>query len=228
MHLLACLFTLVLAAPAMAGGEPLSYDRVSLSASAEREIANDIQVVVLRAQAEGDDTAALAREVNRRVRRAVDRAKAVPGVEVQTLDYQTRPVYRQQNLVAWRVSHAVRLESRDSTSLSGLLAELQEGLNLVSLDYTVSPEARQQAEKSLMAEALALFRQRADDIVDQLERPGYRIVHIDINTSSDGGRPPMMRAMAMESANADSAPVLEAGKQRLQVDVRGTIELRVE
>lgn len=228
MPVLACLFTLLLAAPAVAGGEPLTYDRISLSASAEREIANDIQVVVLRAQAEGRDTAALARDVNRRVRQAVDRAKGVAGVEVQTLDYQTRPVYRQQNLVAWRVSHAVRLESRDSTTLSALLAELQEGLNLVSLNYTVSPEARQQAEEALMAKALALFRQRAAAIVGQLQRPGYRIVHIDINTSSNGGRPPMMRAMAMEGAKADSAPVLEAGKQRLQVDVRGTIELRVE
>lgn len=227
-HLSIALLLTLAALPAAAGDAPLTYDRISLSASAEREIGNDTLVVVLRAMAEGEDPARLAEDVNDRVRWAVDQAKAAGGVEVQTSGYQTHPVYRQQQLVAWRVSHGVRLESRDSTALSELLAELQQRLSLVSMDYHVSAAARREAEGALMGEALELFRERAQRVTEQLQRPGYRLVQLDINTSSEGQRPPMLRAMAMESARADSAPVIEAGKQRVQVSVHGTIELKLQ
>ena len=228
MRIIPALFLMALTLPAAADGENVTYDRVALSVSAEEEVPNDTQVVVLRAQAEGRDSADLAREVNRRIRWGVDKAQAQEGIEVQTVDYRTQPVYREQNLTGWRVSHAMRLESTDSAVLATLLEALQERLGLVSMSYEVSPAARRAAEEALIAEALERFRARAALVTSRLERPGYRIVRLDINTASREPQPPVMRTMAMESARSDAAPVVEAGKQRVEVSIQGTIELRVE
>lgn len=228
MRIIPALVLMALTLPAAADGENVTYDRVALSVSAEEEVPNDTQVVVLRAQAEGRDSADLAREVNRRIRWGVDKAQAQEGIEVQTVDYRTQPVYREQNLTGWRVSHAMRLESTDSAVLATLLEALQERLGLVSMSYEVSPAARRAAEEALIAEALERFRARAALVTSRLERPGYRIVRLDINTASREPQPPVMRTMAMESARSDAAPVVEAGKQRVEVSIQGTIELRVE
>ena len=55
-------------------------------------------------------------------------------------------------------------------------------------------------------------------------QPGYRLVEMNINTTGHTPRPPQVRAMAMETQSA--APVLEAGTQRVEVRINGTIELK--
>ena len=110
---------------AWADEQPLTYDRISLSASASVQVENDTLVAVLYAQREGRDPAKLADEVNQHVRWAVDQAKQAAGITLKTLDYHTSPVYRDGKLSAWRVRQSIRLESTDSAQLSTLIGALQ-------------------------------------------------------------------------------------------------------
>lgn len=210
--------------PLVADERPLTYDRVDLSVSASAEVENDTLVAVLYAQREGQDAGELASAVNADVAWAVDRAKKTPGIKVQTLAYRTDPIYRKQLLSGWRVRQSLRLESLDGPKLSKLVGTLQQRLALTNISYMISPDGRQEAEGKLISEAISRFKARARQVVSELERPGYRLVHMGVNTAGMPHRPQPMRGMAMEMA-APVAPTLEAGTQRVQVTVSGTIEL---
>jgi predicted secreted protein len=220
---LTLLLSLGLCAAQAADQAPPSYDRVSLSASAAQEVENDTLVAVMYAQREGNDATRLAREVNKQVTQAVDRAKTIPAVKVQTLEYSTSPVYRKQTLSGWRVRQSIRLESRDAAALSQLIGELQEQLGVSSITYTVSPELRRQVEDGLIAEAITAFNDRAAMIAEQMKRGGYRLVEMNINNSGYQPRPMPMRTMAL--AEAADAPTLEAGTRQVEVRITGSIEL---
>ena len=79
---------------AAAGQAEMTYERVNLSVSAEQQVDNDTLVAVMSAQQEGNDPSRLAKEINQRIQQAVGRAKEIPDIRVQTLGYQTSPVYK--------------------------------------------------------------------------------------------------------------------------------------
>ena len=213
-----------LAPVAAAGDTPLTYDRVSLQAAASAEVGNDILVAVLFAQREGDNAQELAAEVNSAIAWGLEIAKGQSEVKVQTLDYNTAPVYDKQRLTGWRVSQQLRLRSENAGALGELIGRLQERLAVRSLDYRLSPDKRSAAERQLVVEAIASFKRRAGLVAEQFGRPDYRVVDLQVNTGSEPVRMRSVRAAAM-SAEAAVAPVLEAGTQRVEVHVSGTIEL---
>jgi len=213
-------------APSAFAEEAPTYDRVSFSASAIQDVENDILVAELFAQAEGPEASSLASDVNERVSRAVEEAKAIEGIKVETLDYQTHPVYRNKRVDGWSVSQAIRLESSDGDKLSDLIGSLQQNLSVRSVGYEVSPRRREIVEDDLRADAIAKFRESAQRITEAFGKRDYRLVQV--NVSSGGFAPPprvyASRAMAMEAAPAP--PTLESGTQEIRVEVSGTIELR--
>lgn len=217
----------LLAPTAIAGTTMPTYNRIQLGESARAEVENDLLVAVLFAQAEGREAATPADEVNRLIDWAVNLAKSHPEVKVQTLNYQTQPVYTKDKIRAWRVRQSLRLESRDSRVLGDLVGQLQESLQMESLSYQVSDELRRSHTESLTTTALQRFEARARHIAKTLGRSGYRIVQIRID---DAHRPPMpvARGMMFEAAMADAAPAparIEAGTSEITVSVSGEIEL---
>ncbi len=223
-HGLFLLAGLALGPVAGAGDTPLTYDRISLQAGASAEVGNDILVAVLFAQREGDNAQELASEVNSAIAWGLEIAKGRPEVQVQTLDYSTAPVYDKQRLTGWRVSQQLRLRSENAGALGELIGQLQERLAVRSIDYRLSPDKRSSAERQLVVEAIASFKRRAGLVAEQFERPDYRLVDLQVSTGSEPIRMRSARAVAM-SAEATVAPVLEAGTQRVEVHVSGTIEL---
>jgi len=181
-------------------------------------------VSVLYAQEEGNNPSLLSQEVNRAITAAVDKAKRKSAIKVQTLDYNTQPIYRNQVLSGWRVRQSIRLESRNAAELSQLIGDLQKQLGVSSIAYAISPERKRESEETLIAKAIAAFRKRAKMIASEMGHDDYRLVNMNVNTSGIAPRPQSMRAMAMQ---ADAAPpTLEAGSRRVEVNINGTIELK--
>ena len=227
-HGLKTLLLLVAAChPAWAGEQPLTYDRINLSASASAEVENDILVAVLYSQREGSDTTKLADAVNRDVEWAVQRAKQTPGVSIRTLDYSTNPVYRDGKLTAWRLRQSIRLESDDPARLSRLIGTLQERLAVQSIIPDVSPRSRQRAEDGLISEAILAFTTRAAMVAETLDRKEYRLVRLDVNTRDTPVQPFPARGRVMAMEAAPAPPVLEPGTRKVHVTVTGTIELQL-
>jgi len=218
-----------LIATAMAHDNPPLYDQVNLSVSVEKKIANDTLVAVVYAQSEGQQQAIVADEVNKQMKWALAAAKSVSAVQAQTLNYNTSPIYQNQNrrITGWRARQSLRLESTDSESITKLLGQLQQRLGVESVQYTVSKQARAAAEDDLITRGIAAFQARADLIASASKRSGYRLARMDVGNSAHHRPTMQMRGAAMmESAAAvRSAPSIEAGEQTLTVNVSGTVEL---
>ncbi|MDX1562366.1 MAG: SIMPL domain-containing protein [Gammaproteobacteria bacterium] len=207
------------------------YDRVDLSATAEREVENDTLIAIVYAEVEDNDQSDAADQVNRAISWAADQARRIAGVDLQTMQYNTRPVYASgsRRITGWIARQSLRLESQDAEALSELLGTLQERVAIQSTSYALSKEARDAAEEALIAEALARFNARAALIARELDRRGHRIVRISIGTS--GAFPMMYQETIVTGARlrADvAAPTVEAGVQTVSVSVNGTIELDAE
>ncbi|MCG8427547.1 MAG: SIMPL domain-containing protein [Chromatiales bacterium] len=224
--------TLLVLSTTVIAEETPRYDRINLSVEASEEVDNDTLVAVLYAREEGANAEQISRQVNQRISAAVAEAKKIKGVKVQTLDYSTQPIYGKGSfsnapkLSGWRVQQSIRLESKESATLSRLVGDLQKTLAVNSISYTVSPERRKTAQDKMISAAIKNFKQRATLISKEMERSGYRLVSMSINTSGFAPPPYMMRGMAKAEMMSDAAPTLEAGTQRIQVSINGMIELQ--
>lgn len=217
---------LSLLAGAALAQQPPTYDRVDLSASAEREVGNDLLVAVVFAEVEDNDQADAANAVNESIQWAAERARRVAGLELQTQQYTTRPVYapNSRRITGWIARQSLRLESQDPEVLSELLGELQARVAIQSLGAELSRSARDSAEEALIAEAIAAFKRRAELVAAELGHQGYRLVHLNVGTS--GFFPNRNNVRELSFASADAAPpAIEAGGQSVTVTVNGTIEL---
>ncbi|MCB1772966.1 MAG: SIMPL domain-containing protein [Gammaproteobacteria bacterium] len=217
---------LILPLTAIANNQPLTYDRIDLQESATVDVDNDLLVAELFAQAEGRDAAAPANQVNQLVAWAIEQARRHDAVKLQTLGYNSNPMYKNSTIHGWRVSQSIRLESHDSSVLSDLIGELQAKLKVSSIGYQVSDQQRRKHLDDLTDDALRRFTERAARIARTLGHGGFRIVRLSIN--DDQPRPmPVARGMMMEAAGdrAVSAPQLEAGTRKLSVSIHGEIEL---
>jgi predicted secreted protein len=206
----------------------ITYDKVNLSAKASMEVENDTLIAILYAQKEGGDLSALTNSINKQISAALQKAKQTEGIKVQTLGYQTSPIYQQKRLSGWRVKQSVRLESRHSQKLSELISQLQASLALESISYAVSTERQKAVEEKLIGEAIGEFQHRAKMVTNKLGHKTYRLVDLTINTGDQPIRPIRMRASMMSMERSVSAPALEAGTQTLQVSVSGRIELQID
>jgi predicted secreted protein len=222
---LASLLALVFLAAgnARSAEEPPSYNVVELQAEAQRDVQNDLMTASLYVEQSGEDPARVSNSVNKIVNEALRTAEGVKNVKASTEGYQTYPVYsKTARLEAWRVRSEIRIESRDFDAASNLIGKLQSTMRLSALGFTVSPEARRQAENELIAQAISNFRERADIVKHSLNGRGYKLRKMSISTGGFHPRPVFARAMAAQEV---AAPNVEGGTSQVTVMVSGTIEV---
>lgn len=217
MLLLACNATL-------ADMQPLTYDRISFNEQAGADVENDTLVAILYVQREGRRAPDLANQVNRLINSALEKLKPLKAIKVQTQSYRTNATYQDGRISGWRVHQSIRLESRDSQLLGDTIGELQEQLNVQSVNYRVSDDARRKHTDELIDIALKRFQQRAERVARAMGRKGYRVVSMRVH-DGDSSLPQRHEMMASPMKARISAPRIEAGTQRIEVAVSGEIEL---
>ncbi|RMD85494.1 MAG: DUF541 domain-containing protein [Candidatus Dadabacteria bacterium] len=221
---LALLLSAVASTGAVAGERCLPARRVSFAVEHSEEVGNDWMRAVAGVTDEDRDPARLAARINATMAAALARAKKVAGVQVKSGGYSTYPISRDGRLERWRASQDLVLESRDFETLSGLLAELQQTLEVRSVVFSVSRERRREIEDGLVRRALERFEERARLIRDTLGARSYELVEVRVDTG--GSRPPLVPLRAeMQGRSAVRPPAFEAGTSKLTVRVEGTIEL---
>ena len=207
--------------------DELRYNQVRLQSQQTEAVSNDTMHVSMNTYAEMQDPAKLAAKINSAMEWALQQAKQVKGVKVSTGSYQTWPVIRKEVTTGWRGQQDLVMESADTEALSQLVGQMQERLQIKSMRFTVSDKKRAAVENRLIVTALDAFKQRAGIIGDNLKAGGFRIVEINVNTSTQ--RPPMLRQanMATLSREAGDAVAVEGGESDVSVTVNGTIELKI-
>ena len=219
------LLAMVLAPAQVQAGEEQRYNQVRLQAEQSEAVSNDTMHVTLRTFAESRDPADLAAAINRDMDWALQAARSVEGVDASTGGYQTYPVHQDNVIKSWRGQQDLILEGRDHEAIGRLVGKLQDRLQVKTMQFTVSDERRRAVENRLIARALDAFRERAVIVGSNLEAKGYRIVELNINTSSQ--RPPVPYQARMAAMEAAAPVVTEAGDSDIRVSINGTVELQL-
>ena len=227
MKRLLLLLCLTVSAGTGLADDELRYNQVRLQSQQTESVSNDTMHVTLQTYAEMQDPAKLAARINQEMEWALAQVKQVPGVKLRTGSYQTWPVIRKEVTTGWRGQQDLILESRDTQALSRLVGQLQAKLQIKSMNFSVSDEKRVTVENRLIDLALNAFRERAGIVGDNLKAGGYRIVELNVGTST--ARPPMMHQarMASMSMEAADAVAVEGGESDVRVTVSGTIEMQI-
>ena len=195
--------------------------RVSFRVSRAQDVGNDRVEAVLVASAETPASAEAAEEVNGAMGWALERTRDVQGISARTTGYRTYPVHEEGRIRRWRAHQELLLESGDVEAITALVGELQARLSLQSFSFRVSDAKRRQVEETLIDEALAAFRNRADQVRRSLDASGWELDKLSIDPGMQ--RPPI-RAQAFSKSARDS-PAVEAGTSRIEVGVHATIVL---
>jgi predicted secreted protein len=192
-----------------------------LSQTAERSVIRDLLRIELRVEETGADARSVQAAINRRMAAALDRARQVQGVRVETGSYNVGEERPQNGPPHWRGSQSVILTGKDADSMLKLAGALQsDGLSTSSLTYDISPETVRGAEQDLTDEALAALDHRAASIADRMHLTVVRFRDVRVGNAETGGRPvPRFAAMAM------AAPVAEPGEATVRVTIEAELLL---
>ena len=202
--------------------QPRDVPAVNVTASASTSIANVRVQAWLRSEAENVDAAAAASQVNATIAKGLARAKATSGVVVSTSGYSTQQISEKGRPTRWRVTQMLTVTGSDFAAIATLLTRLQEQdqLLLSGMSFSLSPNAREQAERTLIQQAVRAWQARAQIAANALGFENWRAGHVTVQTSEPGRVFPAMRAAAAMSA--DAAPVnVEAGVSEVTVTVTG-------
>jgi predicted secreted protein len=218
---------LALAGTALAA-EPLPrYNLVELQAEAQREVPNDTLSASLYVELNDANPAALADAINKATNQALQIAKDYKSVRVRSGSSQTYPVYTKGRLLqGWRGRAEIRLEGKDFQAASGLIGKLQASMQLGSLGFSVSPEARRQAESELTAEAIGAFKARAEIVRVALAGRSYKLQRLNLISGSSALPPRFAMARAMAAGAPEvTTPDFEGGASQVAVTAAGAIEV---
>jgi uncharacterized protein len=212
---------LVLSMPALA--EPAAAPTVlHLTQTAESKVVPDLLRVEMRVEEAGVDALLVQAAINRRMAAALQRARQVVGVTVETGAYSVDEEQPQHGPPRWRGSQSLILSGTAADAVLKLAGAMQaQGLLMSSMNYTVSPETVRGAEEDLTAAALAGLGERAATIAGRLHLAvfGYRDLRVG---NAETGQPPLPRlAMAM----AMPAPVAAAGEAVIRLTVEAEVLL---
>jgi len=219
--------SLALSGAALAADAAPRYNIVELQAEAQREVPNDTLSASLYVELNDANPAALADAINKAVNDALRAARDYKSVRVRSGGNQTYPVYAKGNVLqGWRGRAEIRLESKDFGAASGLIGKLQAGMRLGSLGFSVSPEARRQAENELMVEAIGAFKARAEIVRGALAGRGYKVQRLNVNSGPSVPPPRFAMARALAAGAPEvAAPDVEGGVSQITVSAVGAIEI---
>jgi len=218
------------AAPAMA--DDVHYNQVSVHAEVNQEVPRDLMLVTLYSEAQNADPAKLAAEITETLNKALGQARQVKEVTIRQGNRNSYPIYddKGQKITGWRERAEIRLESADFAALSKLTGELLNDLKMGGMDFSISNPSRKASEDTLLKDAVAAFKTRAQLVTDALGGNGYKLVNLNLNTSGYPQpylRAPVMMMKAARSADAAPTPEVEAGTSQVSVSADGVIEVQM-
>lgn len=212
------------ATPGFAAMAPhVPQSAVTVSASANTSVPNDRMQAWLRAEAESPEATTAANQVNTLMGKALARARTVPGVTASTSGYSTMQIAERGRPARWRVVQTVVLVGTDFPAMATLLTRLQEqdGLLLSGMNFSLSPAAREQAERSLVTQAIRTWQTRAQLAASSLGFDGWKPGQVSVQTSEGGRVFPTMRAAGVAMATEMAPVATESGMSEVTVTVTG-------
>jgi predicted secreted protein len=235
------------AAPAFADDDKKTENEVAgtfvtLSASDQKKVEQDLLVASLRIEIDGKDARKVQDEINKAMQKAMDIAKSDAALKVSTGNYYVysydpnpspTPLSNSEmkKRLVWKGSQTIDIQSKDAQKILDGVGKIQDlGFAMNGLNYMLSPELGEAQRDELLVGALNKIQKKAGLIAKTLGKSGYDIVEVNIEGSYMPQPQPvmMMKAaradMAMESAV--SAPVAAPGESDVSLSVSARVLLK--
>lgn len=225
-----CLFALaVISAPAFAQAEdpiltlPDGQAILNISATERREVEQDLLVATLSYMATDSNARLLQDEINTMMKKAVDAAKKVSSVKVNTGGYQVYEIEDSRTKERkWQGSQSLTLKSKSAQDVLDLAGAIQDmGLTMNGLSYTIDPATAVEVQDSLMEAALAQLQTRANRAAKAMGKGKAELRDVQVQGQDVYIPQPYHGGAVLMQAEARSvsAPVAEAGEQILTLTV---------
>ncbi len=210
---------------------------LSLSATEQVDLKQDLLQASLRIEVEGKDPKKVQDEINQAMQKALAAAKDVKEVKTSTGQYNLysydpnpQPKSNIRNY-QWKGSQTIDLQSKDQAKLLELTGKIQEmGFAMNGLNYTLSPEQSEAYRDNLMTAALKKIQTKADLAAKALGKGTYDIVEVNVDGAGPiQPMPVMFKAARMEMASdaaGMAAPVAQAGEQTVSLSVTARVVLK--
>jgi predicted secreted protein len=213
-----------------AQSQPERRNVVSFSTSATQDITQDLLVVTLQAQKDGSVAAEVQAALKQQLDAALTEARkaAQPeAMEVRTGAFSIHPRYSNQGrIIGWQGQAQMVLQGTDMARIAQTAGRINQ-LNVINVGYGLSRALREKHETDLTGQAIATFRNRAQEMAKAFGFAHYTLGEVSIQSGEPGfeGRAvPMLMKSAM--ADAASAPLpVEPGKGAVTVTVSGQVIL---
>jgi predicted secreted protein len=204
---------------------------VSLSATASQDINQDLLAVTLNVTREGSQAAEVQGQLKQVLEAALAEARksAVPqGMDVRTGAFSMYPRYNNQGRVnGWQGSAQLVLEGTDMARIAQVAGKLT-ALNVMGVEYGLSRATRESSESALLAQAVARYRAKAQDVAKAFGMGSFALGEVSVQSGEPGfeSRPvPMLKAMRADAVDAAPLPVAP-GKGTVSVTVSGSVILQ--
>lgn len=217
---------------------------ITVSGTASRKVAPDLLNIQLRIQTE-DDSAKVAQQENAAVSadvRSKLKALGLKDEDIQTTSYSVDPVYQstyicdkpagsgcryESNITGYRATHSINVKLSDLDKGGDVIdAAASAGANEVFVDYvsfSLKDETRRALEKSLLQEAAAEAKSKAQGIA-----AGMGVSVGKVLTASESFYYPTPYYYKGLYAAADAAPSVPTQLSPGQVDVSATVNAGFE
>jgi predicted secreted protein len=204
---------------------------VSLSATASQDINQDLLVVTLNVMREGTQASEVQGQLKQVLEAALAEARKsaqATAMEVRTGAFSMYPRYNNQGRVnGWQGNAQLVLEGTDMARIAQVAGKLT-ALNVTGVDYGLSRATREASESALLAQAVARYRAKAQDVAKAFGMGSFTLGEVSVQSGEPGfeNRPmPMLKAMRADAAEAAPLPVAP-GKGTVSVTVSGSVVLQ--
>ena len=207
---------------------------VQLSASGQVEVSQDWLQMNLSATRDGNDAAAVQKQLQQVVDAAMRSLKpqaSGQAMQVRSGSFGVYPRHGNDGKIkGWQGRAEMVVEGKDFARISEAAAQVKD-MTVSSMGFGLSREGREKVQEQAQSQAIESFKQRASTLAKQFGFHSYTLREVSVN-SQDGFYAPRMQqranvalAATAKMEMADPVPV-EAGKEQVTVNVSGSVQLQ--
>lgn len=207
----------------------LTYNRVSLSASAEKEVQHDQLSITFQATCANTQAIVVQDTLKEALAKALEVVlphKKGNAVAIDPGALRVSPRYDVKGkMTGYQGSVELTVYGTDTKTVASF-TNMVTTMVVANTQFSVSRQKRQRYERDLTREAIKAFRQRAQEVAEAFAGLTYEIVEVSVSSGGGGHRHYRGAAMPAAISTAASSPMMDeaAGKEVLQASVSGTIE----